>query len=159
MERSRGHTLTELMVVLLIAGLLAWMATPGFSALREAWALRRASGELLAGLARARLESLSRGEAFELCPADARLRCGARPAVAWTVRAGSSSAGAAPVAVGRLPQGLTLLANRPAVTYYPWPRAASTVTLTLCGQLAGERSRRIVVSQAGRPRVEETRGC
>ena len=152
-----GFTLVELCVTLALAALMVSMASPGFGALRDEWALRAATHAVLAGLAEARLGALSgQGEA-ELCPALETAGCAERGSAFW-VRAGPRGA-VLTLRHAALPAGVVLSANRPAATYYAWPRAASPVTLTLCAVRQHARSRRVIVSQTGRPRVERAGAC
>jgi type IV fimbrial biogenesis protein FimT len=153
----RGYTLPELLTTLAIAAVLAAMAVPGFGAVGDAWALRAAASAVLSGLAQARTAALARGEDARLCPSRTGLACTAGAASGFLVVGGES----APVVlrVGDLGRRVELSANRPAATYYPWPRSASPVTLTLCAVRQRSRSLRVIVSQAGRPRVEAGGAC
>jgi type IV fimbrial biogenesis protein FimT len=154
----QGFTLPELLVTLGLVAVLATLAVPGFGALADAWALRAASGALLSGLAEARLAALARGEEVRLCPSLAGRTCFRGAAGEFIVHAGDGP-GVRVLRVGHLTGRVELSANRPAASYYPWPRSASPVTLTLCAVRQRARSLRVIVSQGGRPRVEHAASC
>lgn len=153
---AAGFTLVELVITLALAATLVALASPGFGALRDEWALRAATHAVLGGLAEARLAALSRGSQGSLCPSADGLRCGSS-GTTFLVRAGPSDE--ATLRVSTLPQGVTLRGNRTAATYYAWPAAALPVTLTLCAVRKRTHSRLVIVSQTGRPRVEKAGHC
>jgi type IV fimbrial biogenesis protein FimT len=156
-----GLSLPELLVVLAILAILAGLAVPAFGALADAWGLRTAGSTVLAGLAEARMAALARGEEARLCPSLDGRSCapeGMRGAGSLLVVTGEGAA-AQVLRTAALAPRVELLANRPAATYYPWPRAASPVTLTLCAARRRSASLRVIVSQAGRPRVEPAGPC
>lgn len=153
----RGHTLPELLITLTILALLVSLAGPSFAALRDEWALRTSSDALLGGLAQARMAALTRGTETALCPSLDGLQCATGAASAFVVTALQPSPRRLHTA--RLARTVELRSNRPEVTYYRWPRAASPVTLTLCALPARAHSRLVVVSQAGRPRVQAAGAC
>jgi type IV fimbrial biogenesis protein FimT len=158
MRRPRqGHTLPELLITLAILALLVSLGLPSFAALRDEWALRTATGALLGGLAQARMAALTRGTEAALCPSRDGLKCTRGAAGAFVVSALQPASQRLHTA--RLARTIELRANRPEVTYYRWPRAASPVTLTLCALPERARSRLVIVSQTGRPRVESAGPC
>ncbi len=154
---SAGFTLVELLVTLAMAAILLALATPGFNALREEWALRAATHAVLGGLAETRLAALSRASQAQLCPSADGLSCTGR-GTGFLVRVGTNEA-AATMRVAAFSPLVEMTADRPAATYYAWPRAALPVTLTLCAIGQHARSRLIVVSQTGRPRVTHAGHC
>jgi type IV fimbrial biogenesis protein FimT len=153
----RGFTLVEMLVTLAVAAALLLVGAPGFGALRDEWALRAATHAVLGGLAQARLGALSRQGEGSLCPSRDGVRCAGRGS-AYLVRATSETAEHV-LHVGELTPAVELSANRPAATYYPWPRSAAPVTLTLCAVREHTRSRLVIVSQTGRPRVVRSGPC
>jgi Tfp pilus assembly protein FimT len=157
-SRREGHTLPQLLVALMIVGILVSLALPSFVALRDEWALRTATGALLAGLAETRMAALTRSSEAWLCPTRDGLRCARGAAGAFLVMAPQPAAPEV-LRTARFAPRIELNANRPAAIYYRWPRAASPVTLTLCATPARRRSRLVIVSQAGRPRVESAGPC
>jgi len=154
---SSGFTLVELLATLLVAATLLTLATPGFAVLRDEWALRAGTNAVLGGLAEARLGALSQQSEGRLCPSQDGYACSAR-GTGFLVRAGRTGAERT-LRVSRMPSGVEISGNRPAATYYAWPRAASPVTLTLCAVRQRSRARLVIVSQTGRPRVEPSNRC
>jgi type IV fimbrial biogenesis protein FimT len=145
-----------LLTISLLAVLLG-LALPSLRALQARTALATASNQLLLALNLARSAAITRGQQTTLCLNDAGGRC--------LPTAGTAALGYALQVEGpqpallrreRLPPGLRLTATRSQIIYYPWPRAGTTVTFTLCD--TGERvpARQVIVSQTGRPRVTST---
>lgn len=66
-----GFTLTELLVVLAIAGVLAAMAMPSFQSLIQSQQLKNASFELFSSLSLARSEAIKRNANVTLTPVNA----------------------------------------------------------------------------------------
>lgn len=60
-NRSRGFTIVELMVVITIVGILAFIATPSFTAIKRNSELTSATNNLMAALNTARTEAMKRG--------------------------------------------------------------------------------------------------
>lgn len=144
---AHGHSLAELLVALAIVALLTVAGAGGWRTLQARLKLASGASLLRGALAEGRLAALSRGESVLL-----RLD----PAGRGFVLVARGEHGDEELRRGALPAGLVATANRPAVTYYPWPRAASPVTVTLC---AGGRALDLIVSQAGRPRTEDAGRC
>jgi type IV fimbrial biogenesis protein FimT len=151
-----------MLVALLILALLAGLALPSFRSLRANALLGAAANQLLLDLSLARSLALTRGTTTLLCLTDAASRC--------LQVAGAGAAGYRLQLAGppleilhsqTLAAGLQLRATRPALTYYPWPRAGTTQTYTLCDPQADVPLRQVVVSQTGRARVQRSlqRGC
>jgi len=157
MTLRTGFSLPELLLALAIAVVLAAIALPGLGAVRDEWDLRIATQAVLGGLSQARLGALARHVEGHLCPSVDGQACVAG-AAGFRVTAGEGPDQAV-LRVAALPGSVRLSADRPAATYYAWPRAALPVTLTLCATRRQERSRQIVVSQTGRPRVVRAAGC
>ena len=159
-HRTAGFSLLEVLVTLGLVALLATLAVPSFRTLRANAAAGAAANELLLALHRARSNALTRGVATQLCPTDTAGAC-LRGGAAQGYRVYADAVPGAPLLRRRLPEGLTLTATRPLVTYWPWPRAGTTVTFTLCDPRSPAAARQVIVSQTGRPRVLRTAlaGC
>ena len=150
--RQAGFTLTELMIAVAIAAVLATLTTPSFRDLRARWALRVATAAILSTLAEARLVALAQGRDAVVCASADAATCAGRGTrilleEASAVRRSRS-----------LPDGVSVTANRLETRFHPWPRAASTVTWRICARDA-RASREVIVSQAGRPRVADGPAC
>ncbi|HEV7813644.1 MAG TPA: Tfp pilus assembly protein FimT/FimU [Janthinobacterium sp.] len=68
--RMRGFTLTELMVVLAIAAILAGVALPSFRELIERQRLRTTANDLFAAIDLTRSQAITRGRRVTMMPAD-----------------------------------------------------------------------------------------
>jgi type IV fimbrial biogenesis protein FimT len=67
---SRGFTLPELMVVLVLAGLILGIGTPHFNTFRANSRLTGAANDFLTSIQSARTEAVKRGIPVALCPSD-----------------------------------------------------------------------------------------
>ena len=154
----RGIALLQLLIALAVAALLLGLGAASWQPLVAQFRLRVAVTAVGRTLAQARLAALASGRTVRVCPSADRRRCVTAAAAALLVvdERGLPLPGAA---ADPLPVGVRVSANRPAVTWYPWPRAASTVTLELCAVPGGRESQRVIVSQAGRVRSERGPPC
>jgi type IV fimbrial biogenesis protein FimT len=160
----RAFSLVEQCVVLALVAVLASMATPSFLQLRRQMQLTEAARGLHAALHYARAQAASRGLPVVLCQTDAGGRCsaGGSAAIGWRVFA-KPGAGLNPrfepgdllLGAMDMPASLQLWATRPAITYWPTPRAAATGSFVFCDADARAQPRAVIVSQTGRPRVSE----
>jgi Tfp pilus assembly protein FimT len=158
-----GVTAVELAVALAIGALLAALAVPGFASLRRSVGVSSAANELVWALHLARSSARLRGQPVTVCLSSDEKTCVARPdvtAAGWLVFHPAGQAGAMQlIAAGpplhsfHLPEGITVTATRPAVTFWPVSRAGSTGTFELCDIENRTPGKAIVVSQTGRPRV------
>lgn len=159
--RTVGHTLVELLVVMAMLALLAGIAVPALVHWRQALLVTAAADPLLQAAHQARLIALTHGQPVRLCLADAQGRCLARALSAgdWAVWRDAPSPHL--LRHQRLPAPLRVQATRTASTWYGTPQAGTTATFTVCDGSGKARSRQVVISQTGRPRLQSLagRGC
>jgi type IV fimbrial biogenesis protein FimT len=164
MRRVRAFSLVEQSVVLALVAVLAGMATPSFLHLRRQMQLTEATRALHAALYFARAQAASRGLPVVLCQTDTGGRCsaGGSAGVGWRVFAKPGAGlfstfepGDQLLVALDLPARLQLFGTRPAITYWPTPRAAATGSFVFCDADARARPRAVIVSQTGRPRVSD----
>jgi type IV fimbrial biogenesis protein FimT len=158
---QRGLTVTELLVTMAIAVVLASLAVPGFATLARTFGLSSAANELLLALHTARSSAVLRGLPVAVCLTADDDTCLTLPDAAaqgWLVFVPEGGAGVTSqprvrevLSRFQLPRRLTISASRPTVTFWPVTRASSTSTFDLCDVAGVGRS--IVVSQTGRARV------
>ena len=152
----RGVTLLELLLCLGLLALLAGLAAPGFQASLRASAVRAATFEVAVGVQRTRADSILSARPGLLCPADSAGNCLAAGSRASGWRAFLED-GPARVQLGGqgLPRGITLLATRSPIRFWPASFAASAGTLTICDERGIAPARAIVISATGRARLEQ----
>ena len=164
---AAGISLTELLVTLAVIGILAALSTPGFERSRAEAASLASAHSLLRALHLARSQALLRAEPAVVCLSSDLDRCAARttaPGIrGWIVflnlrteRAPQRDAGEPLLGRFELPERLDVMGSRVAVTYWPVSRAGTTSTFTLCHAADLARTRAVVVSQTGRPRLRES---
>jgi len=154
---AAGSSRWELLLTVSLLAVLLGLAVPSLRALHSRTALATASNQLLLMLNLARSTAITRGEQTTLCLNDAGGRClPTAGTAAWGYALRVEGPQPTLLRRERLPPGLRLTATRNQVSYYPWPRAGTTVTFTLCD--TGERvpARQVSGSQTGRPRVTST---
>jgi type IV fimbrial biogenesis protein FimT len=71
---SRGHTLVELLVTLVVGGVLASMAVPMLGGLAASHAVKAAVDSFESALRLARVEAVKRGELVSVCARDSNVR-------------------------------------------------------------------------------------
>jgi len=84
---SRGFTLVELMVTVIVLAILVGVAVPGLDTLMRRNRIATASSDFSAAVAYARGEAVRRGKTVSLCPASGGLKNG------WTVGVGKDCSG------------------------------------------------------------------
>lgn len=170
LRRACGFSLFELLLVLALLAMVAGLAAPGFVRLSRSAGLSSAANQLLWGLHLARSSAVMRAETAVWCltPGDTAVcvdgDSGARGWMVFLDRDGSSPVEFRPgdelLRQVLLPEGIRVRTTRPAITFWPTARAASTGTLRVCASGAEIPGRSVIVSQTGRPRVhEEAASC
>jgi type IV fimbrial biogenesis protein FimT len=150
-RRQAGFTLTELLVTVTIAVLLAALATPAFQQLVASQRMRTASYDMVSDLVLARSEALKRGGTVQVVPAGTGWVGG------WTVRLPGLATLSQRNAVGR---GITVTSTAADVSFDMNGRVVndgSTVRFTL-EEVGGARKRCVSLDPSGRPR-SSTSGC
>jgi type IV fimbrial biogenesis protein FimT len=158
-------TLVELMVVVAIVAILATMAAPTFGSLRRTAAVGAAATELLAALHFARSAAVLDSQPVTLCLSADGQSCvssSADPANGWLVFAQPGAGVAASATVVppvlrhfQVAAGVVVRGSRAAVTFWPTARASLTSTFDICDVRQAVAGRAVVLSQMGRPRMED----
>jgi type IV fimbrial biogenesis protein FimT len=170
-----GFTLIELLVVLAVVSVLAGIAVPSFRALRNSMRLTSASNDLFASLLLARSEAVKRNGRVVLCTSRDGVSCAAAGGweQGWLVFHDPDNNGqhdGSEVILQRaqaLSSGLRLGGNMNVSRYISYTPAgvaklvsgafqAGTITMCNASTEPGA-ARQIVLSAAGRPRVQRTR--
>jgi type IV fimbrial biogenesis protein FimT len=162
-----GLTLIELVIALAVASLLLSLAVPAFSSLMRQNRLVAATNELFTGIYLARTEAVKRGRRVTLCKSADQAACSATGGYdqGWIVFEDPNNnaqldPGEALIQSRNGSSSATITGNSPVSSYVSYnpigaTRTASGAlqmgTITVC--LAPD-ARRIIVSRAGRPRVE-----
>jgi len=165
--RPNGFSLAELLVTLAIVAVLAALSTPGFQRSRADVASLTSAHSLLRALHLARSQALLRSEPAVVCLSADLVSCGSRSATdsirGWIVflnmraeRTVQRDPQEPLLGVFELPERLRLIGSRNAVTYWPVSRAGTTATFTVCDADGLARTRAVIVSQTGRPRLRES---
>lgn len=156
-------TALELLVAIALTGIVAGLGAP---MLRDTvWNARRTAtlNNLLAAVQLARSTAMSRQATTVLCKADERWRCTDQPSdgTRWLVTIAASDNGESmPTAeaieplrrITLRPAG-TVVSNRSAYEFRPFPRRSGNGTISLCDPRGAQAQRAIVISPTGRPRL------
>ena len=169
----RGFSLTETVVVMAIAAILAGIAVPSFAALMRETRLTAVTNDLLSTLYFARSEALKRSRRVTVCTSATHTDCAENIGWqhGWIVfedRDGDGQHGAAePIlaVLARQTSGLTMSGNaslRDYISYVPTGETRSRGgalqmgTVTVCDEGS---ARRIVIAATGRPRIVNRATC
>lgn len=158
--RGRGYTLIELLVVCAIIAIIGALALPAFAELlRHSRQQTRVTAFVVSAQV-ARSAALLRGHGVTLCPSDDGTKCAKDYARGWIVFDDPHGdrerdpddelldAYAAPVA-GRVVASVLRL------TWRGGGRRSTNASITFCDGGDPARSRAVVVSYTGRPRVDK----
>jgi len=161
-ETSKGFTLLELMIVLVIAGLLFGLGTPYVSQMVKENRHTAASNRLVGSLQFAKSESLRLHHPVSLCPSRDGRQCLADETAwqeGWIIYRHLSSHGDNALrqadqilrVVDAAPEGLK--ANRQRFTLRTDGRRSTNGSFLICPPGAHQASRAIIVNVNGRPRT------
>ena len=160
-DHASGFTLWELIYVMTIASIALGIGVP---ALRDVTLdVRRLTtvNSLIGAARRARAEAQKRDRVVVLCGSADLATCADGHAVArgWIVFENADDArpprrsAHEPLLVANEGSVDTMIWNRAAFEFRPFPRRSTNGTITICDPRGDSRSRSIVVSYTGRPRV------
>lgn len=155
--RDHGWTLTELLVALTVAALLAGLAVPTFAGLRADLGRSTTLTLIHGALHGARRLAATHGRPVVVCALDTDGRCsGARD---WSgLRLGVfQDPDGPPLRTWSLPRmapGGRLSSNRPVIQFSPQPPSATPATLFYCDPRGSRFSGAVILSGSGRPRLE-----
>jgi len=157
---DRGYTLIELLVALGVVAILASHALPaGAELLRNARQRERITAFVVSAQL-ARGEALRRGHSVTLCPSADGERCSKDFAAGWIVfddRGGDRERDSEDTLLDRY-EAPTVGPVKTTVQRFTWRsggRRSTNGTVTFCPGSAQDRSRAVVVSYTGRPRVAD----
>lgn len=162
-SRQRGFTLTELLITLAIAGILATLGAPAMGNLLARTRDAGAESAIAGSLRHARSAAVMRGTRVLVCPSRDGARCTPDDdwQHGWIVATdadhdGQPDAGRPPIAVRQALAGATRVvtsARRRTLTFQPSGSAGgSNVTFTVC-HAAAQAGKSIIVANSGRVRV------
>jgi type IV fimbrial biogenesis protein FimT len=165
--RTSGFTLIELIAAIALLAIVTGLAVPAFTDLAQKQRIDSTANELVAHLNLARLHAVTRREVTLMCPSSDGIRCNDRNRWedGWIVfrdpdRNRRIDAEADLLRVGSPSKGILVdSAGRFRVRYQPDGTAGgSNLTLKICDRVRPERARAVIVSNPGRPRVDDLPG-
>lgn len=164
--KSKGITLIELMVTLLLVSTLIASASPIFSTLLRENQLNNQTTELTRALYYARSQALALGQSVLICPLDSTLNCATQNKKIWTqgwfVAVDQNNNRNFDVQTDvklRIFQNqknnVDIISNRAAVAVFSSDGNAtgSNRTFTLCHKYDNKVARQVVLSNSGRHRL------
>lgn len=160
---ARGFTLTELMITLAIAGILAMIGAPAMGSLLSRFHEASAEASIADSLRRARTTAVTRNTRVVVCPSRDGRKCnkGEDWQQGWLVaddadHDGQPDAGAHALAViGAMPAGTRIITSegRGQLTFQPSGSAGgSNVNFTIC-HAHDRNGKSVVVANSGRVRI------
>ena len=164
-SESRGFTLVELMMVLVIVAVIAMIAAPSFTTLVQRTKLKAYANEVVASVYLARSEAIKRNAVMTLCTSTDGATCtgGGNWEQGWVVMDPNDT-----VIKYQQPlqSGVILFelgsTGFNSMAFQPSGVASDSAALKLCqqGAASGVEEKIVTVSMTGRPRIEtKTDGC
>ena len=162
---SRGFTLVELMVVLVIVAVILMIAAPSFSTLIQRTKLKAYANEVVASVYLARSEAIKRNAVMTLCTSTDGASCtgGSNWEQGWVVMDPNET-----VIKYQQPLQSGVILFEPFISgfntmaFQPSGVVSDPAVLKLCqqGAASGVEEKIVTVSMTGRPRIEtKTDGC
>jgi type IV fimbrial biogenesis protein FimT len=161
MDRRRGLTIVELLVVTAVLALFANLALPGAARLLADASAERTAQRLTAGLAYARLVAVTGGAPVTVCPLDGNGRCDGAWSEGFAVfpdpdRVARLAAGAAPLRVFPASEEQVILRAFRTSRYFRFLPNGQTAwqngRFTICPRREDVQVRTLVVNVQGRVR-------
>lgn len=165
--RQSGLTLIELMIALAVAAIVASVTLPAMRELQQRQRIDATAHDLVAHINQARINAVMQREITIVCPSLDGRECsgGNRWEHGWIVfrdpdRNRRPDTGNDLLRVGNGARELLIdSAGRTRIRYQPTGTAGGTnLTIKLCDPGDPERSRAVIVSNPGRPRVDDLPG-
>lgn len=151
MNRNRGFTLIELIIVLIISAVVAAFAVPSFTAITDSNRLTTSANDLVGLLNLARSQAMQRSRLVRVTPLDGTHWSSGL--VSWIDTNGDGKYSASDTTLRKLNfNGSQLQLTGSALTGFRGnglERNSSTVTFTLCDNRTGETGRQVTVSAGG----------
>ncbi|HEY9868788.1 MAG TPA: GspH/FimT family protein [Candidatus Obscuribacterales bacterium] len=150
---SRGFSVIELVIVIVIVAVLAAMAGPSFREYIASQRIKNASFDLIAALAFARSEALKRNANVHLCAG------GTNWATGWTIRIGPNDCSGTALRSQDAFTGLTLTnsADLQTLSYSNdgRPLATTVFSVELPSSISGVKCRQVTIDLSGTARSKE----
>lgn len=145
----------ELMIAVAIAGIMAAVALPSFSAMIKNNCMTTNANRLVASLQLAKSEAVKRRTDVDVTASGATV--GNKWGAGWTIADGADT-----IRVVQLTCGLdttTFAGTDDSITYDSSGFTNSASTFTLCDDRTGEAGREITVNALGRPSTDNRHAC
>lgn len=161
-RRPRGYSLYELLATLALTSTVLLVGVPSFEGIVAEQRLRTETDRLFHAVHLARKASVVRRRAVSLCASADGTACDGDGdwSRGWIVFVDEDrdspparDDGEALLIARRIDPRVRLRANRRAFTFRSTELRATNGTLVLCDRAGGDRSRALVISYTGRPRV------